>query len=72
MLSHVSLLPLLVTVLGAVGTLGLCPLGTRMSVKHRVFPLSYAFNFLLLFRFSGVFPSVNAAIKRRDQALQVH
>ena len=23
-------------------------------------------------RFSGVFPSVNAAIKRRDQALQVH
>lgn len=24
-----------------------------------------------ILRFSGVFPSVNAAIKRRDQALQV-
>jgi len=35
------------------------------------FPLLYAFNILMLFRFSGVFPSVNAAIKRRDQALQV-
>ena len=51
-------------------------LGTLMSIKNRLLPLSwfsdiYSFNILLLFRFSGVFPSVNAAIKRRDQALQV-
>lgn len=37
--------------------------------KHFLFII--AFNPYGTFRFSGVFPSVNAAIKRRDQALQV-
>ena len=54
---------------------GLHP-GNTHVYKNRLLPLSwfsdiYSFNILLLFRFSGVFPSVNAAIKRRDQALQV-